>query len=287
MVQVAIVYRFVKGKWQDIGLGMPKMDGKSSQYLEEEDFMRKRRLMVLVLALVLLMAYGTAQGASLTKTVKAVYRNIAIVIDGKANVPSQEPFIVDGHVYVPLRYVAQALGSQVHWDNANNRVIITTQAKADPNREQAKWQEGYNAGLVQGQLMGSKSAYDKAYKEGYDEGFDKGKKEGYDEGYNDGDRGGRSSKGDYRDGEDDGYSVGRRDGRSAARKANNDKERLTWKEAMDLYFDIAYRSREDDIIYEYEDDYDLNPRRYPDYTDGFIDGYIDGFQEAFEQYYDY
>ena len=54
-----------------------------------------------------------------------------------------------------------------------------------------------------------------------------------------------------------------------------------------LYFDIAYRSREDDIIYEYEDDYDLNPRRYPDYTDGFIDGYIDGFQEAFEQYYDY
>ena len=240
--------------------------------------------------LVLFIAYGTAQGASLTKSIKAVYRNIAVVVDGKANVPPEEPFVVDGHVYVPLRYIAQALGAQVQWDNTNNRVLITSAAaKTDPNREQAKWQEGYNAGLVQGQLMGSKSAYDKAYKEGYDEGFKKGKKEGYDEGYKEGskDRGKSSSKNDYRDGEDDGYSVGRKDGKAAGREATSDKKRLTWKEAMDLYANIAYKSSEDDIIYKYKSDYDLNTKRYPDYTDGFIEGYLDGFQEAFGEYYDY
>ena len=164
-------------------------------------------------------------------------------------------------------------------------MLITSTAKTDPNIEQAKWQEGYNAGLVQGQLMGSKSAYDKAYKEGYDEGFDKGKEEGYDEGYKDGSRkSSGSSRDDYRDGEDDGYSVGRKDGRSAARKANNDKKKLTWKEAMDLYFDIRYKSCEDDIIYEYEDDYDLSTRKYPDYTDGFIDGYLMVFKRLSKIY---
>ncbi|HHT70939.1 MAG: stalk domain-containing protein [bacterium] len=249
--------------------------------------MRRRWLTVWVVALALVLVYGTAQGANLTKTIKAAYRNIAIVIDGKANIPAEEPFIVDGHVYVPLRYIAQALGAQVDWDNANNRVVITTAAKADPKLEQAKWQEGYNAGLVQGQLLGSKSAYDKAYKEGYDEGFDKGKKEGYDEGYKEGSRGRSSSRDDYRDGEEDGYSVGRKDGRSAGRQATSDKRSLTWKEAMDRYADIAYKSAEEDIIYQYEDDYNLSTRRYPDYTDGFIDGYLDGFQEAFEEYYDY
>jgi hypothetical protein len=280
-----IVYRFVRGPWQDMGAGMPKYLEKSSQQQRGGILMKTRkRLMAFLVVLVILIAYGTAQGASLTKSIKAVYRNIAIVIDGKANVPSEEPFIVDGHVYVPLRYIAQALGSQVQWDNTNNRVLITSAAKTDPNREQAKWQEGYNAGLVQGQLMANKNAYDKGYKEGYD----KGKDEGYDEGYKESGRGKSSSTGDYRDGEDDGYSVGRSAGRSAARNANSDKKKsLTWKDAMDLYADIAYKTCEDDIIYEYEDDYNLSTRRYPDYTDGFIDGYLDGFQEAFEEYYDY
>ena len=54
---------------------------------------------------------------------------------------------------------------------------------------------------------------------------------------------------------------------------------------MDRYADIAYKSAQEDIIYQYEDDYNLSTRRYPDYTDGFIDGYLDGFQEAFEEYY--
>ncbi|NLG85836.1 MAG: hypothetical protein GX489_01215 [Firmicutes bacterium] len=250
----------------------------------------RKRLTAFLVVAALFIAYGTAQGASLTKTIKAVYRNIVVVVDGKANVPSEEPFIVDGHVYVPLRYIAQALGAQVDWDNNNNRVLITSAAaKTDPNRDQAKWQEGYNAGLVQGQLMGSQSAYDKAYKEGYDEGFSKGKKEGYDEGYKEGSRDSSksSNKDDYRDGEDDGYSVGRKDGKAAAREANSDKKNLTWKEAMEKYADIVYKSAEDDIIYKYKKDYDLNTKRYPDYTDGFIDGYLDGFQEAFEEYYDY
>ncbi|HKM39112.1 MAG TPA: stalk domain-containing protein [bacterium] len=253
--------------------------------------MRRKLLTTCLMVLLVMAMFGTAQGANLSKTLKAVYRNIAIVIDSKVNVPSEEPFIVDGHVYVPLRYISEALGAQVHWDNANSRVVITTAAKSDPNAEQAKWQEGFNAGLVQGQLSTSKNV-DKAYDDGYKDGFDKGKKEGYDEGYEDGyDKSGRrssSSRGDYRDGESDGYSQGRKDGRAVAREANSDKEKgLDWKEALQYYIGIRHRQAERDIIYEYEDDYDLDTRRYPDYTDGFIDGYLEGFQEGFEDIYDH
>lgn len=134
--------------------------------------MRRLRLVALVLVILVLGTYGVAQGASVSKTVKAFYRNIAVVVNGKAAPAAEEqPFIVDGRVYVPLRYVAQLVGAQVNWDNVNNRVLIATAPAApasDPAKEQAKWQEGYNAGLVQGQLMASKSAYDKGYKEGYD-----------------------------------------------------------------------------------------------------------------------
>ncbi|MGB9825383.1 MAG: stalk domain-containing protein, partial [Desulfofundulus sp.] len=145
--------------------------------------MRRARWTALLLVVAVLGVYGIAQGASFTKTVKAVYRNISIIVDGKAAAAAEEePFIIDGRVYVPLRYVSELVGAQVSWDGTNNRVLITTTPKSDPAKEQAKWQEGYNAGLVQGQLMASKSSYDKGYKEGYDEGYEKGKEDGYDEG---------------------------------------------------------------------------------------------------------
>ena len=263
--------------------------GDPATYGREELYMKaKRRLTIFLVTLIVLLAYGTAQGANLTKTLKAVYRNISIIIDGKAHIAAEEPFIVDGHVYVPLRFISEALQAKVDWDNANSRVLITTVAKSDPSKEQAKWQEGYNAGLAQGQLLGNKTAQDKGYKEGYDEGYKKGKDDGYDTGYKEGSKGSKSSKDDFRDGEDDGYDVGWSDGRKAARSANSDKKKnLGWKDALDIYADITYRTCEDDIIYKYEKDYGLNTRRYPDYTDGFIDGYLDGFQDAFDEYYDY
>lgn len=36
------------------------------------------------------------------------------------------PMIVDGSTYVPLRFVAEALGAEVAWDSATSKVLITT-----------------------------------------------------------------------------------------------------------------------------------------------------------------
>ncbi|NMA54375.1 MAG: hypothetical protein GX952_00405 [Firmicutes bacterium] len=251
--------------------------------------MRQRWLIVGLIILTLVGIYSTAQGASLTKTLTAVYRNIAIIIDGKANIPSEEPFIVGGHVYVPLRYIAEALKAQVGWDDANSRVIITTPGTSDSNLEQVR-QKAYLEGYEAGQLVGSKTSYEKAYNEGYDSGFKKGEKEGYDEGYKDGQRGRDSSRSDYRDGEEDGYDVGYDDGEYAGRRATRSKIDLDWKEALEEYADIRYSNRylEDDIIEKYGGRrYSLDTRRNPEYTDGFIDGYLDGFRVAFDKYYDY
>ena len=93
--------------------------------------MRRRWLTVWVVALALVLVYGTAQGANLTKTIKAAYRNIAIVIDGKANIPAEEPLL-----WTPCLCTTSLHSSglaQVD-KQCNNRVVITTAAKADPKR---------------------------------------------------------------------------------------------------------------------------------------------------------
>jgi hypothetical protein len=246
--------------------------------------MRSRlRLVALLLVVLLLGIYGVAQAATITKTLKAVYRNIALVVDGKVAQVDEEPFIVDGRVYVPLRHVAQILGAKVDWDDANSRVVITTAPKSDPAAEQAKYQQGYNAGLVQGQLLASKKAYDEGYEKGYDEGYEEGYEEGYDEGYDDGKE--ESDDDAYDEGYDDGYAQGEEDGRDAAEYYNEEEETgLDWREALEDYMDIY---DEDDIIDIFDRTYRDLDEEGDDYTDGFIEGYYDGFKKAFRRYYDY
>ncbi|MFB5674932.1 stalk domain-containing protein [Paenibacillus terreus] len=74
--------------------------------------------------------------AQATKTIKAVYNNIAIVYNGNT-VPSDaatEPFMINGTTYLPLRMVGTALNKDVKWDGSNKRVLITDNAPAvDPN----------------------------------------------------------------------------------------------------------------------------------------------------------
>jgi len=59
-----------------------------------------------------------------TKSVEALYSNIKIVVNGSLIQASQEPFAVEGRVYVPLRAVADALKQEVSWEN--NTVLIGT-----------------------------------------------------------------------------------------------------------------------------------------------------------------
>lgn len=56
------------------------------------------------------------------KNVEVKYANIKLVVDGGLVKSEQEPFILDGRTYVPLRVVAEALGNEVGWED--NTVVI-------------------------------------------------------------------------------------------------------------------------------------------------------------------
>lgn len=64
--------------------------------------------------------------ATLSKKLDAIYRDIKVSFNGKEANMSQEPFInaADNSVYVPLRAFSEMTGSQVVWDNINNKVIV-------------------------------------------------------------------------------------------------------------------------------------------------------------------
>jgi cell division protein FtsB len=89
--------------------------------------MRRRKLVVaVVLALAVgLIFSGIAMGATGSKTLKAVYKNIKIIVDDKTITGSEEPFIVGDRVYVPFRMIGEALNATVNWDAATNSVKIT------------------------------------------------------------------------------------------------------------------------------------------------------------------
>jgi len=54
--------------------------------------------------------------------------NVDVLVNGKAvDFPDQKPFIDDavGRTYVPLRFVSEALGAAVTWDNANREAAVS------------------------------------------------------------------------------------------------------------------------------------------------------------------
>lgn len=61
---------------------------------------------------------------SYQKQIQAVYNNIKIVVKGQEVISEEEPFIVNGRTYVPLRGIAEMLGEKVEWDADNNTVVI-------------------------------------------------------------------------------------------------------------------------------------------------------------------
>ena len=75
----------------------------------------------LAIIMVLAMSAG-AFGATGKKSLSALFKNIKLNINGKVLQSSEEPFIVNGRTYVPLRVVGEALGAWVDW-NANTNVV--------------------------------------------------------------------------------------------------------------------------------------------------------------------
>ncbi len=55
-----------------------------------------------------------------------VYYNIKdIIINGESNVPEEKPFIYNDTTYVPIRYISEALGYNVHYDKYTSEIYIT------------------------------------------------------------------------------------------------------------------------------------------------------------------
>ena len=92
--------------------------------------MKKHRI-VSILILVLITALTIpVLAASTTREATLTYRDIQILVDGKAVTPTDangntvEPFILDGTTYVPLRAISDMLGVEVQWDGETNTITL-------------------------------------------------------------------------------------------------------------------------------------------------------------------
>lgn len=65
------------------------------------------------------------EGASLTKKIDATFRGIKVFYNNQQKTMTQEPFIYNGSVYLPVRAVAELVGKNVEWNNASNSVYVT------------------------------------------------------------------------------------------------------------------------------------------------------------------
>lgn len=277
---------------------------------------KKARIIALAVAVIFLMgSVMPVVAADGTQALKAIFRNIKIVVNGNTLISDKEPFIVDGTTYVPLRLVAEAIGGDVQWDGVNNKVVITVKPSVDPAELQKRYQEGYDAGLKAGDLNGyirglqegkaqaeEKRNAEKEYDEGYDDGLAAGEEDGYEAGEYDAERGRKSdwkkaidsdstisktyklsseSK-DYSDGFLKGYREAFEDGYKDGYDGYYDYEDGYWDGYDEGYIDGKNATgtkpsvpRDRDIINDFRLD-----RESRSYSDGFLEGYKDGFRDG-------
>ena len=93
---------------------------------------RNKKLAATSLALIIgTSAFATVlQADTITKSLKATFNNIKVTLDGTAQQPNFEPFMVDNTVYVSLRDAGQMTGNEVTWDGTNKTVQIKSGNKA-------------------------------------------------------------------------------------------------------------------------------------------------------------
>lgn len=96
--------------------------------------LRKKQVrFVLALGLIIVMLFASisiAYGKQTEETIKVLYNNIRIIVDGTQIEPKDasgnavEPFIYNGTTYLPVRAVANALGKEVTWDSKTSTVSL-------------------------------------------------------------------------------------------------------------------------------------------------------------------
>lgn len=97
--------------------------------------------MALVLVLLLTFFAGSVFGKSTHETIKVLYNNIKLVVNGQtikfgkdSAGKTIEPFIYNGTTYLPVRAVGEALGKEVDWDGKNQTVYVGEGKKADNSK---------------------------------------------------------------------------------------------------------------------------------------------------------
>ncbi len=89
----------------------------------------KRRFAVLLMTAVMLLVFGSiaAEATVATRQIQVNYNNVMIYTNGKlvSVAAGQEPFLLNGVTYVPLRVAGEALNSEVNWVAETKTIYIT------------------------------------------------------------------------------------------------------------------------------------------------------------------
>lgn len=80
---------------------------------------------ITTLLIILLMGCSVSFGVGYSKQITAWFYNIQVKINGSYMKLSNEPFIYDGCIYVPLRDVSNYLGFDVSWEDNTKTVNLT------------------------------------------------------------------------------------------------------------------------------------------------------------------
>lgn len=81
-----------------------------------------------ILGAILFMGLGFIYANSNAEAILAHFNNIKITVNGQQIKTDVEapPFIYNDRTYVPLRFVAEALGADVGWDSKTKTAIINS-----------------------------------------------------------------------------------------------------------------------------------------------------------------
>jgi len=87
----------------------------------------------LVLGLSGIVGAGSVTAAQATRSLQATYRDIKVTYNNVQQTIAQEPFSVDGTVYVPLRAISDIFGATANWQPTTNTVALTGGASNNTN----------------------------------------------------------------------------------------------------------------------------------------------------------
>ncbi|NLL19183.1 MAG: hypothetical protein GX262_09170 [Clostridia bacterium] len=93
-----------------------------------------RKIIIAIILIMALVVGGAvfAQNESREESIKVVYQNIKLVINGRLVSTPVEPFSVEeGHLMVPVRAIGEALGCLVEWDPDAKVVYLNNEVTRD------------------------------------------------------------------------------------------------------------------------------------------------------------